>query len=491
MTDAPFDLVVAGGGPAGSTLATFVAMQGHRVLLLEKESFPRYQIGESLLPATVHTICALLGVKEEVERAGFVRKPGGAFRWGLNADVWYFLFGAALKKEGTGYAYQVERAKFDQLLLDNARKRGVVVRERHAAVRPLVEDERVVGLRYVDDAGTEKDVRARFVVDASGNTTRLASHVGTRVYSEYFRNVALFGYYEGAKRLPEPYAGTTLSAAFPGGWFWFIPLSDTLTSVGAVVAREHVDRVKGDHEAAMRELVASCPLVADLLSDAKRVTEGTFGELRVRKDWSYCSSRFWTPGMALVGDTACFVDPVISSGVHLATYGALLAARSINSCLRGSLDEETAFREFTLRYRREYGNFYQFLMQFYRMDQGEDSYFWAAREVLQGKERGNEAFVRLVAGVTDKGEPLFATADEVFDARKRASDLVVQVGHAALAGDAEAHAELQKQLKPELDDIFRFDSVFQGLESGKRAPRQIYDGGLVPSEDELHWVRPA
>jgi halogenation protein CepH len=476
------DLVVVGGGPAGSTLATFVAMQGHKVILLEKEQFPRYQIGESLLPATIHTICSMLGVKEELARSTFVRKPGGAFRWGRNPEIWYFLFGVALKKEDTGFAYQVERSKFDHILLNNARRKGVTVVEGQPVSDIIVEDDRVCGVRFVDSSGTSKEIRARFIADASGNTTHLSRRVGDRVYSRFFRNIALFSYFRDGKRLPAPYAGTTLSAAFKGGWFWYIPLSDRLTSVGAVVSREHLDKVKADPQAAMADFIESCPVIRDLLSTAVRETEGQYGHFRIRRDWSYSVNRFWSPGMILVGDSACFVDPVISSGVHLATYGALLAARSINTCLEGTLDEPTCFREYSLRYRREYSNFYQFLMHFYRMDQEEDDYFWAAREVLQAEERANEAFVRLVSGVTDKGEPLYTTADEVFEARRTAE--------AGLSGNVVLEAELERQLKPELDDIFRFDDVFQALEVGApKQRRQLFRDGLVPSPDELHWVR--
>ncbi len=489
-TQLDYDLVVVGGGPAGSSLATFVAMQNHAVLLIEKERFPRYQIGESLLPATIHTICSMLGVKEELEKSAFVRKPGGAFRWGRHAEIWYFLFGVALKKEDTGFAYQVERSKFDHLLLDNARRRGVTVWEGCAAADTIVENGRVRGVRCLDGSGGTTEIRARFVADASGNTTHLARRVGDRVYSQFFRNVALFGYFEGGNRLPAPYAGTTLSAAFKGGWFWYIPLSDRLTSVGAVVSREHLDKIKPDPEAAMSAFIESCPVIRDLLSPATRVTQGQYGQLRVRKDWSYCVNRFWVPGMVLVGDAACFVDPVISSGVHLASYAGLLAARSINTCLNGTLDEQTCFREYSLRYRREYSNFYQFLMQFYRMDQAEDDYFWAARDVLQAEERANEAFVRLVSGVTDKGEPLYGTAEEVFEARRKAATLVIQAGEAGVSGRHDLEAEFERQLKPELDDIFRFDDVFQSLEVGS-APRrrQLFKDGLVPSPDELHWAR--
>src|SRR5260221_385454 len=119
-----FDTIVVGGGPGGSTVASFVAMQGHRVLLLDKEKFPVYKVGESLLPSTIHGICKMLGASEEIERAGFVRKQGGTFRWGRNKDLWTFAFSESEKFQGpTSYAYQVERLKFDSILLNNARRK--------------------------------------------------------------------------------------------------------------------------------------------------------------------------------------------------------------------------------------------------------------------------------------------------------------------------------------------------------------------------------
>src|SRR5215213_3452243 len=147
-----FDLVVIGGGPAGATASTLVALQGHKVLLLEKERFPRYQIGESLLPVTVHGICPMLGIHDEIKQAGFVPKFGGVFRWGVRQEPWHFTFGTVreLEKAGAGYAYQVERARFDEILLNNARRRGVDVREQHAVLQPLMDGPRVGGVRFSD-----------------------------------------------------------------------------------------------------------------------------------------------------------------------------------------------------------------------------------------------------------------------------------------------------------------------------------------------------
>jgi halogenation protein CepH len=410
-----FDLVVIGGGPAGSTAATLVALQGHTVLLLEKERFPRYQIGESLLPLTIHAICPMLGVQDEIKQAGFVPKFGGVFRWGVREEPWHFTFGTVrdLEKAGAGYAYQVERSRFDEILLNNARRRGVDVREAHCVRQPIVEDGRVTGVRIVDSREREHTIRARFVIDASGNASPLHRHVGERVYSEFFRNVALFCYFENAGRMPGEQAGSVLSAAFDEGWFWFIPLSDTLTSVGAVIAREHAERLQQDHESAMRAFIDACPLIKRLLSTATRVTEGAYGRFRVRQDYSYTNTHFWRPGLLLVGDAACFIDPIFSSGVHLATYSALLAARSINTALRGDVDEPRAFTEFERRYRAEFENVYGFLVSFYDVHQNEESYFWRARKILNTTERANEAFVRLISGFSTAESTIFETAARV------------------------------------------------------------------------------
>jgi halogenation protein CepH len=397
-----YDVVVAGGGPGGSTLAALVAKRGHRVLLLESETLPRYQIGESLLPATVHGICTLTGAAEEVARAGFTRKMGGTFRWGAKPEPWTFSFSISPKMAGpTSFAYQVERMKFDKILLDNARKQGAAVREQCTVTSVLEEDGRVCGVSYQDPEGVARQVRAKFVVDASGHKSRIYRSVGgTREYSEFFRNIALFGYFENAKRLPEPNSGNILSAAFDKGWFWYIPLSPTLTSVGAVVSPDLTNKIQGDPEEMFHALIPQCPIIADFLSGAKRVREGEYGKIRVRKDYSYRHTKFWRPGLVLTGDAACFVDPVFSSGVHLATYSALLAARSINSVLENVLDEETVFTEFEARYRREFAVFYEFLVSFYEMHKDEDSYFWAARKVTKSDHTQLEAFVNLVGGVS-------------------------------------------------------------------------------------------
>jgi halogenation protein CepH len=491
-----FDLIVVGGGPSGSTVATFVAMQGHKVLLLERERFPRYQIGESLLPATIHGICVMLGVSDELKNAKFMLKRGGTFRWGKQPKPWTFTFGSTVFPGPTGFAYQVERSKFDSILLENAKRNGVDVRENNA-VKELMraDDGRVVGITATDDTGNERTFNASFVADASGNQSRLAALVGERLYSKFFRNVALFCYFRDGKRLPPPNEGNILCAAFEGGWFWYIPLSQELTSVGAVVSRDQAEQLRDGFEIAMDGFIEACPIIKEYLQPATRVTEGMYGQFRVRKDYSYANERFWSPGIVLIGDAACFIDPVFSSGVHLATYSALLAARSINTCLRGELDEQACFTEFERRYRREYSNFYQFLMAFYDMHQEKESYFWNARKVLNTEEQANEAFVRLVGGAGPTGERVYASAEEYFSERKGIGEMFQQwadrkVNPASLQQWADRKVNPASFLNSFQKEIVQIQS--QAMLGERRAAEQpLFEGGLVPTVDGFHWSLPS
>ena len=487
------DVVVVGGGPGGSTLATLVAMRGHRVVLLEKEKFPRFQIGESLLPSTVHGVCGLTGVADKLAKAGFTKKRGGTFRWGANPEAWTFAFSVSPKMIGeTSHAYQVERSKFDQILLDHARHTGVDVREQHAVTDVIDDEDRARGVSYTDADGNEGTIRATYVVDASGNNSRICQRAGaTRKYSEFFRSLALFGYFEGGTRLPEPNSGNIFCAAFDSGWFWYIPLSPTLTSVGAVVRRELASKIQGDPEQALTALIAECPPISDYLRHARRVTQGQYGQIRVRKDYSYANTKFWRPGMALVGDAACFVDPVFSSGVHLATYGALLAARSINSVLDHAVDEDTAFREFEERYRREYGAFYEFLVSFYDMHADENSYFWSAKKVTASNSSDLESFVTLVGGVSS-GEPALATTEALAQRYKsRSSEFAAAVDQVVTNKD-QSMVPLMKSsiVRQAMQEGAKEQArVLLGQDAGAETP--LFKGGLVTSPDGLSWSPPA
>jgi FAD-dependent halogenase len=472
------DAIVIGGGPAGSTAATLLARDGRRVLLLEREKFPRYHIGESLLPATVHGIAELLGVADEVHRAGFVRKHGGCFRWGSSPEPWTFNFAEQLAAPGASYAYQVERAKFDDILLRNAARCGVDVREEASVLSSVKTGERFSGVRWQDRDGTEHETRAKFVIDASGGRGVFANEVGRREYDPFFRNLAVFGYFENGKRLPDPNRGNILTAAFDGGWIWYIPLSDTLTSVGAVIPKESVDDLRDKPlEESLAKYLARCPLVRDMLSEAKRVTTGMYGEVRLLRDFSYQNERYYANGCALIGDAACFIDPVFSSGVHLATFSGLLAARSVNSCLSGELDEEASFYEFERRYRREFGVFYQFLLGFYDLHRDPDSYFWNARKILAYASSDRDAFIRLVAGLS-QAEDRFRSADEFLATTLDESRV--------LEAATTPHKVGREEVERHTASLFRERRELLGESAGP-----VFADGLVPSESRLRWARPS
>ena len=478
--DNTFDLIVIGGGPGGSDCRIVRFDGGAQGSVIGTGAVSPPPNRRVFVPSTVHGIGRLLGITDELKEAGFMIKLGTSFRWGKSPDIWGFRFrDSPAIPEHLTYSYQVSRSKFDCMLLANAERKGVEVRQNHAVKELIEEDGRVTGVTYVDDQGRERTAKAKYVADASGHTTRTARSIGDRVYSKFFQNIALYAYYEAGKRMPPPDDGGTLCAAFDQGWFWYIPLSESMTSVGAVVAREHADAAMKDPERAMEAFVDRCPVIKDYLSPARRITVGEYGQFRIRKDYSYCHSRFWSPGLVLLGDAACFVDPIFSSGVHLATFSALLAARSINTCLENHLSEDVCFEEFERRYRREFSNFYQFNMAFYDIHKDEKSYYWEARSILGTEEASNAAFVRLVSGISpedfftarrglgevfDGGVPKDPNVFAQFDATKFNVIEFIQ------GMPLELHQiERQAGLRPHHDET------------------PMFAGGLVPSRDGFHW----
>ena len=476
------DAIVIGGGPAGSTAATALAMDGRQVVLLEREVFPRYHIGESLLPATVHGICKTLGVAEQIAAAGFVRKRGGTFRWGSNPAPWTFAFGDQVAMPDADYAYQVDRARFDEILLRNAVEKGVDVREGWRVSEVLEEDGRIAGVVAIGPDGEAHTLRAPYVVDASGGVGILANKVGTRRIDNFFQNIAIFGYFEGGKRLEAPNEGNVLTVAFDDGWFWYIPLPNGRTSVGAVLRKEHSERLRQqDKQGVLDALITQCPMVADMLEHATPTTEAPYDQVRVMRDFSYTNDRFYDRGGVLVGDAACFIDPVFSSGVHLATMAGLMAARSINSCLAGELTEEVAFGEFTARYRREYGVFYQFLLGFYEIHRDADSEFWDHRKIANAAEKEREAFVRFISGLSG-AESRFDDVDAFFESTVDES----QVLEAATQMESEWSKRDPALAERAADHIGVLNRERKELVMETRTP--VFAKGLVPSETGLRWA---
>src|SRR5215217_1191764 len=396
--DRDVDALVIGGGPGGSTTATMLARKGYRVLLLERERFPREHIGESLLPASM-PILEELGVLPAIQAEGFLPKFGATMVWGRDPTAWSWYFRETNRRYP--HAYQVWRPRFDQILLENARAHGVDVREGHNALEVLFEAGRATGVRYTAEAG-EATVRAAIVVDASGQGALLGRRLELRRWDVAFQNLAVYGYFAGARRLPPPDETNIFIESYPHGWFWGIPLHTGVMSVGAVVDR-HTGQEGIRAEGALgflRGQIAQAPAMATMLRDAELVSGPV-----VIKDWSYVSDAVTGDGWILVGDAACFIDPLFSSGVHLALSAGVLGAAWVTTALKRPEMAAIAGRVYQELYYRQYDHFRAMARLFYASNQTVESYFWEARRLLGPDESitPRQAFIQAVAGQSPLG----------------------------------------------------------------------------------------
>jgi len=389
---------VVGGGPGGSAAATLLARKGYDVVLLERERFPRDHVGESLLPASV-PVLKELGVLPLMEAEGFLRKWGATMVWGRDSAPWSWYFRET--NLSNPHAYQVWRPRFDQILLDNARSEGVDVREGHAVAEALWRDGAASGVRYRTDGGSEGVVEAEFLLDASGQSCLVSRALELRRWDTFFRNLAVYGYYRGSERLPDPDETNIFIESYQGGWMWNIPLADRLASVGAVVDSDTAQQgiAESGLSAFFHEQVKRAPNTSRMVADAELVAGPS-----VVKDWSYTSEQVVGDGWVLVGDAACFVDPLFSSGVHLALMSAVLAAAYVHAARTDPTMRGPAAEAYAQLYRKEYVHFRELARLFYATNRTVDSYFWEARRIVGGGEESpRESFIRVVAGQSPKG----------------------------------------------------------------------------------------
>ena len=395
-------VLVIGGGPGGSTAATLLARQGFDVTLLEKARFPRYHIGESLLP-TILPIVDLLGAREKLEDFGFQRKEGAYLAWG--SEQWTLNFGELAGN--LTYSFQVTRAEFDQLLLEHARSQGVKVFEGVEVKSLTFDGDRPVSASWQaetqdgDRAGSEGEIAFTHMIDASGRNSLMSSrYLRNRRYHKIFQNVAVWAYWKGADRMATGREGDIAVNSIPSGWLWAIPLQDDVMSVGVVM---HKDHLAARRPLVMEDIYMESIEEADTIKRIVRDAEMT-SSIYTETDYSYASERFCGPGYFMVGDAACFLDPLLSSGVHLATFSALLAAAGITSLARGDVTEEEMISFYEKSYRQAYLRFLVFLSAFYDVGRTKESYFWEAQRLTeQDAEAGDlkMAFLKLVTGVKD------------------------------------------------------------------------------------------
>ena len=337
------DVLVIGGGPAGSTAAALLARHGHRVTLLEKSRHPRFHIGESLLPANL-PLFERLGVAEQVRAIG-MEKWGAEFVSPWHDHTQTFEFAEARDKS-MPFAYQVRRSELDEILIRNAAAEGAEVIEgcRVQDVEFLA-DGAVVKARY--DDGRESSWQARFLIDASGRDTFLGNRLRLKHRNPRHNSAAMYAHFAGARRHPDRAAGNISIFWFEHGWFWFIPLADGATSVGAVTWPYYMKGRTGSIEAYFLETIALCPPLAERLRDARLITP-----VEATGNYSYLSDRTHGPGYLLLGDAFAFIDPVFSSGVMLAMISAFAGAEAVDTSLRHPGRSAWAMRRFDRLMRR-------------------------------------------------------------------------------------------------------------------------------------------
>ena len=476
-------ILVIGGGPAGSTAATLLARSGFDVTLLEAARFPRYHIGESLLPSILQ-VMDVLGAREKMEQAGFQRKNGAFLMWGR--ESWPLNFGE-LGGNST-YAFQVRRSEFDHFLLQHAASQGAKVFE-GVEVRAIEFDgERPVSASWSvkssdnGDAGRQGQIRFDYLVDGSGRNGVMANHyLNNRTYHKIFQNIAVWGYYKNTNRLPGSRQGDIAVGSIPSGWLWGIPLADGTMSVGAVM---HRDAIKARSGMALKDILLEAidqsPLIKDLVAPGELVSE-----VKSETDYSYASTRFCGPGFFMIGDAAAFLDPLLSSGVHLATFSGMLASAGLTSYFAGEVSEDEMLAFFEKSYRQAYLRFLVFLSAFYDVGRGKDAYFWEAQRLTQEDVSGQDlkkAFLKLVTGLKDMSDAQTDTHHFILTEMGKRID-----ENLSFRRDKEALATLDGEAKEAADANARFFSSVEGMFSLNA--EEAVDGLYMTTQPKLHLAR--
>lgn len=332
------DILVVGGGPAGSTVAALLAERGYDVVILEKSRHPRFHIGESLLPLNL-PLFERLGVAEQVAAIGML-KYGAEFISPDHDQASYFDFGQALDKSFP-HSYEVRRSDLDEILFKNAVTKGARAREGcKVTMTEFPRAQRAI-VTSLSEEGQITEWHPRFVVDASGRDTLLANQFGTKQRNRKHASAAIYAHYEGAARRTGRDEGNISLFWFEHGWFWYIPLADGSVSVGAVCWPYYMKARKVPVEQFFSDTIALCPPLAERLKEAARASP-----VSATGNFSYASSRSSGSNYLMLGDAFAFIDPVFSSGVLLAMNSAFAGAETIDQCLRNPAAASHALRNF-------------------------------------------------------------------------------------------------------------------------------------------------
>jgi flavin-dependent dehydrogenase len=354
-----FDFAVAGGGPAGSSAAISLAQRGHSVVLFERDVFPRFHIGESLL-ATANESFSALGVAEKIAAAGFPVK------WGARLITHDGMSGrgvdfSTVEEVDRPQTFQVPRSEFDRILMERARELRVAVREGH----------RVTAFEFTPDAavldvagigGATQRLRVRALVDATGRNGLIATKFGLRTEEPRLANIAIFSHYRNVPRLEGDRPNDIrIVSRDDSGWFWLIPISPELMSVGVVLPKKlFLQMPPGTNEERLDRAIADTPAVAELMRNATREWP-----VRVEKDFSYRASAYAGDRWILAGDAGSFLDPVFSTGVSIAMESGIEAAAELDRALRRNDFRASSFKAFSRRQKKRYETFRPFAVGFY------------------------------------------------------------------------------------------------------------------------------
>ncbi|HEY1084817.1 MAG TPA: NAD(P)/FAD-dependent oxidoreductase, partial [Prosthecobacter sp.] len=360
-----YDVLIIGGGPAGSSTATILAEHGHRVLVIEREKFPRYHVGESLIPFTFGPL-ERLGMIPKMKKSHFMKKYSVSFVQPDGRRSQPFYFYTRYDKETIAQTWQVLRSEFDEMLLNNARERGAHVREETTVTKLLKNDSgHVIGVEVKNKHGSVEQLHARMVIDASGKEAFASNRQGWRVGDPYLNKVAIWTYYKGSKRAADIDEGATTIAFVPDkGWFWHIPQHGDMVSVGIVAEGKYLTRegVK-DPETMFKREIEQNQWIKDHLS-----TGECTGEYWLTSEYSRHSKYCAAPGLLLVGDAFAFLDPVFSSGVMLALKSGVLAGDAVHQALKDNDLSPERFAGYSHQIREGVENMRKLVYAFYDPD---------------------------------------------------------------------------------------------------------------------------
>src|SRR6266704_648036 len=371
MPDAIYDVAIIGGGPAGSTAAALLAQAGRRVILFEREKFPRFHIGESLLPFSMKAFTRL-GLHEKFSRAGFMKKFGGEIVGACSESGTKFYFKDGYRSQ-TDHAYQVTRGDFDKVLLDHAIECGAEVHEETSVEQvEFSNDEVELGIKY---NGSFHSIRARYVIDASGRTSVLGRKFKIKKTYDHLQKLSIFAHYDGVWRAEGIDGTLTVLIRAIERWFWLIPIAADRTSVEVVLDSETFRKSKLSAGEFLDQALAQQPIIAKRMTNARRASE-----VYVEADFSYRSARLHGARWLLAGDAAGFIDPIFSSGVFLAVFSGELAADALNEVLDHSHKAKRLFPRYERAVNRAMDIYLRFVNAWYTKEFIE--VFLAPRNVL-------------------------------------------------------------------------------------------------------------